>query len=92
MNGKIDGGEVSDTGKGRACHKCSSTAEELRPYGPGGKLVCFPCIKADPDLHATAVKVYQRSLLQAGKVTGFVEIGTEAGPKSIPPPDLGESR
>lgn len=76
----------------RSCGYCGTTNEELRPYGPSGSWTCFPCIKADPSAHATAVKVYQRSLLGEGKKTGFVEIGTEAGPMSVPPPDLGESR
>lgn len=74
---------MSDT---QACCYCGTTADELRPYGPGGKWTCLPCIKADPDAHATAVKVYQAKLLSEGKLTGFVEIGTEAGPQSVSPP------
>jgi len=31
-----------------ACHYCGTT-EQLRPYGPGGAPLCFPCMKATPE-------------------------------------------
>lgn len=27
----------------RACCYCGTTEQELRPYAPGGRLVCFDC-------------------------------------------------
>lgn len=35
-----------ETEKRRVCQLCGS-AEETRPYGPGGIRVCFPCGMAD---------------------------------------------
>ena len=29
------------------CYYCG-TSDDLRPYGPGGAPLCFPCMKADP--------------------------------------------
>jgi hypothetical protein len=31
------------------CHYCGTTEREMRPYGPGGSLVCFPCATATPE-------------------------------------------
>lgn len=30
------------------CAACNVVAE-VRPYGPGGTLICFPCGKQDPE-------------------------------------------
>ena len=33
------------------CHYCERSVElfNLRPYGPGGALVCYPCANATPE-------------------------------------------
>lgn len=36
------------------CDECGQIAE-LRPYGPGGKVVCFNCLEAHPEWEAEAV-------------------------------------
>lgn len=36
------------------CFNCGTTERELRPYGPGRKDVCVPCLNADPELKKIA--------------------------------------
>lgn len=31
------------------CYYCGPTDKELRPYGPGGSTVCFPCATKTPE-------------------------------------------
>lgn len=45
-----DGGKRHMNG----CHYCGTTEAELRPYGPSGSPLCFPCLKADPAREAAA--------------------------------------
>ena len=45
-----------------ACELCGKV-EELRPYGPGGKNVCFDCAMKD---EAEAMRQFEK--LTAGKV------------------------
>lgn len=30
------------------CDECGEV-DELRPYGPGGRLICHPCLEAHPE-------------------------------------------
>ncbi len=36
----------------QACHYCGSTEADMRPYGPSGSLVCFPCATETPERKA----------------------------------------
>ncbi len=77
---------------GRSCHYCGITAtdlapNELRPYGPGGSDVCYPCMKADPARETAAAAVY-RTLLEAAAAaspTTAAEVGTPDGPRPFNP-------
>jgi len=40
-----------------ACDLCHARSEELRPYGPKGEWVCFPCGMKD---EATTAKQYRK--------------------------------
>jgi hypothetical protein len=63
------------------CHYCSTTIRELRPYGPGGSMICFPCMKADSERERSVEEAFY-ALLQANAVigNGVVAIGTSDGP------------
>ena len=39
---------IFDAEPERACELCGKVAE-TRPYGPGGKRICFECGKKDPE-------------------------------------------
>ena len=62
----------------RTCTYCNTpnTVSELRPYGPGGTWVCFPC-GTDPKRVATTEKEFGKKLNAAGPVA---LIGDEDGP------------
>ena len=70
------------------CFKCERPSgkrgAECRPYGPGGKLVCWDCMKADMALEHQC----QRSfgiLLEAAEAAGAgMVILTTAGPQPAP--------
>lgn len=76
---------------GRACHYCQSTTEELRPYGPGGKPICHPCMKTSPEREAAAESALGTLLDAAGAMTGVVAVGTENGPQPVTVDDLKEN-
>lgn len=42
------------TAEHRSCHYCGTTTAELRPYGPGGSWVCFPCVTSTPEQEQAA--------------------------------------
>lgn len=71
-----------------ACHYCGPTDRELRPYGPGMSMICFPCMKATPEREAAAQGVYG-ALLEATSTIGLTAIGTEEGPHNVDPKDVG---
>lgn len=33
----------------RICHLCGAGDRELRPYGPGGSPICYPCATGTPE-------------------------------------------
>lgn len=50
---------------GRSCETChavenfpADSKSELRPYGPGGSLICFRCATATPEANAAAGAVF----------------------------------
>lgn len=66
------------------CYYCGPTDRELRPYGPGGSTVCFPCATATPEREAAAHGAFG-ALLDATSTLGLTAIGTEAGPINVDP-------
>jgi hypothetical protein len=69
------------------CHYCGSTEAELRPYGPGGAQVCFPCAMETPEREAQAKGAFG-SLLDASDAispVGVTLIGQASGPQPYVP-------
>jgi hypothetical protein len=72
------------------CWDCGSTEKELRPYGPGGALTCFPCAFGTPEREA-ATKAAFMGLLDAAETispTGAIVIGQPEGPQPFDPEQL----
>lgn len=70
-----------------ACHYCGTTEKDLRPYGPGGSWVCFPCAMATPEREAAAKAAFG-ALLEGSEAispTGIVAIGEQSGPRPFDP-------
>lgn len=63
------------------CHYCG-TASDLRPYGPGHSMVCFPCATATPERERAAFQNFAVQLDAAGPIAC---IGTDVGPYPIRP-------
>lgn len=64
------------------CHYCGPTDRELRPYGPGGSDVCFPCAMETPEREAAAKAAFgvQLDAAEAVSPLGVAAIGTGDGP------------
>ncbi len=75
----------------RKCYYCGPTKEELRPYGPNGANICFPCMKATPEREEEAKNRFNQALGRASKLAPMVLIGTEVGPVPFNPAKGGES-
>lgn len=71
----------------RSCYYCGPTDKELRPYGPGGSTVCFPCATATPEREQAAAGAYG-ALLDATTSLGLTAIGTDAGPVNVDAEDI----
>ena len=71
------------------CYYCGPTDRELRPYGPGGLNVCFPCAMATPEREAAAQGAFG-ALLDATSIFGLTAIGTEAGPINVDAEDVAQ--
>lgn len=69
------------------CHYCQQAKPraDLRPYGPGGAYVCFPCIKSSPEREQAAKNAFG-ALLDANEIPTGVTILTEDGPEPFTPP------
>lgn len=63
----------------RSCCHCGSKDEELRPYGPGGRDVCFGCAMSSPERKAQTERAFSRQLGMAGPVA-LIDPEDEAGP------------
>lgn len=61
------------------CHYCEQWEKEMRPYGPNGAWVCFPCSQA-PERKAQTEKAFYSQLDAAGTVA---LIGEETGPRPL---------
>jgi hypothetical protein len=72
---------------GRVCHYCGPTDRELRPYGPGGSTVCFPCATATPERNAAAQGAFGALLDGSAAITttGVIAIGEADGPRPFDP-------
>lgn len=53
-------------------HGLGDGKKELRPYGPGGAWLCFPCMKSGPERRAEAERQFESCLNENGKRTGAV--------------------
>ena len=65
---------------------CNHADRERRPYGPGGSMICFPCMKATPESEAAAANF--GALLDAAEAIspiGVAAIGQESGPVPFDP-------
>lgn len=84
----------------RACHYCGVTQpsngepfdknRELRPYGPGGSWVCFPCASTPERREQTEANMALAfGMAEAASPLGSVVIGAgvEPSPLVAPPPD-----
>lgn len=60
---------------------------DLRPYGPGGAMVCFPCAMATPEREADAKAAFGALLgaSEAVSPVGSVIIGQPSGPQPFVP-------
>ena len=59
------------------CYVCQQSGD-LRPYGPKGEMICYDCMKADPEREATAKRQFMAQLDGCGPVA--VLDGSEVGP------------
>lgn len=73
-----------------SCYYCGPTDRELRPYGPGGSDVCFPCATATPERDAAAKAAFGALLdgAEAISTTGVVAIGEQSGPRPFDPREV----
>jgi hypothetical protein len=64
------------------CHYCTTTEKELRPYGPGGTWVCYPCATATPEREQETARGFGALLEAADTIGGGVAtIGHTDGPR-----------
>ena len=63
-----------------ACFYCGSVEKELRPYGPDGSDVCFPCATATPEREIATESAFGALLDAVSAVSPIVIIGGEKGP------------
>lgn len=70
------------------CYYCPQT-EDLRPYGPGGSWVCFPC-GTSPEHNAESEANFSVLYLTAKVLSpvGVVVIGEDGGPSPLDPETL----
>lgn len=73
-----------------SCHYCSTTERDLRPYGPGGSWVCFPCAMGTPEREKQAENAFGALLdgSEAISTTGIVAIGETGGPRPLNPNEV----
>lgn len=68
---------------GRRCHYCGEGGD-LRPYGPGGSYVCYPCGTSPEHLEETDRNF--NALIDAAIELSphhSITIGTEEGPQPL---------
>ena len=62
----------------RSCHYCKDSSKEMRPYGPNGSSVCFPCAMATPERKTQAMRQLGKRFEAAGEVAVLGPDGPEA--------------
>jgi hypothetical protein len=74
------------------CHYCRAEEPvELRPYGPGGAYVCYPCATS-PEHEQATIRRYQVQLAAAAVIGGgIVTIGVPDGPQPGTPQAKGST-
>ena len=74
----------------RACCYCG-TGEELRPYGPGGALVCYGCASATPERRAEVDRHINAAFDLAQRLSPkFALIVDEHGMRLVPRSQLAQ--
>ena len=76
------------------CHYCGTT-DETRPYGPGGSLICYSCMMADPEREKAAIASFQAQMVAAEAMSpvGAVVINLgHGGPQPLLREDLEDLR
>ena len=65
-----------------SCYYCGTTEKELRPYGPGGAVVCHTCAFATPEREKQTEQAFKTLLGAAESVSpiGIAAIGQDEGP------------
>lgn len=67
-----------------ACCYCGSSDKELRPYGPNGSPLCFPCMKSDKTIEASAREIFIGQLNAAAVAgQGHVVLGETTEPRPL---------
>lgn len=72
-----------------SCHYCGTAEKELRPYGPGGSWVCFPCAMETPEREAATGAAFGALLDGTAAIADVIQIGTSDGPVPFDPSRLG---
>ena len=61
-----------------SCCYCATTDAELRPYGPGGDPICFPCMKASPERERQAESAMGTLIEASGAIGDPLIVGGTA--------------
>lgn len=71
------------------CQTCSNEfeADDLRPYGPGGSLICFPCAMSPERKKQTEANL-SAQMDAAMAQSNIVIIGEPTGPRPMNPRSL----
>lgn len=64
------------------CTACSND-DELRPYGAGGAMICFPCSDATAESRLIRDQEFTRQLDAAAAVSGVIVVGEPTGPRPM---------
>lgn len=61
-----------------SCHYCGNN-EDLRPYGPGGSFICYPCATATPEREAETARAFYVQLEAAAAISPIVVLNIDEG-------------
>jgi len=67
------------------CVYCGADEQtrDLRPYGPGGAWVCFPCAMATPEREQEAHNAFDALFTAACEASPVVQLGSKHGPTPL---------
>lgn len=73
----------------KPCQTCNEQFEsyDLRPYGPGGSLICFDCAMK-PENKAETERQFSAQMNAATIHSNVVIIGEDTGPRPMNPSSL----